>query len=137
VQNYVKIEEWVLGKRRVGSVSTPSNNRWLKMAKQIATLDECALKVTVANLCSAAGYGDYEIMPVEKLDLDMFRLADLFTASGYRLIGCNNEVCLFSIDQVDITLFKDGRTIMEKVLPDKHDKALTYAEKIYKASEFV
>jgi len=106
------------------------------MGRQIATIEKGALEVTVANLCSAAGYGDYEIMPLKKLNLDILRLADCFSACGYQLTGYNKEVCLFSIDQVEITLFKDGRTIVEKVLPDRHDQALTYVEKIYNALGF-
>jgi len=80
------------------------------------------------NLCNYEDKGDYELFPTEELSLDIFAIGErLMTNGNGRISG---EAAEFNLEGVDITVYKEGRLILEGVIPDTHEKAFELLERI-------
>jgi hypothetical protein len=76
------------------------------------------------NLCHVDGHGDYEVFPSRELVLDMLRVKNRAEKTGYVIEGANEQLILARKDQIDLTIFPQGRVIIERLIPDEAQLAL-------------
>ena len=80
------------------------------------------------NLCSYGDSGDYELFASQELDLDMQsvkeRLKDEINGKWSEQAG------QFSFKQVEVTIYCEGRIILEGVKPDTHQAAFELLKEI-------
>jgi len=107
------------------------------MREEITTITNGHQVVEVSRLCTVEGVGDFEVIPFRDLSLDLRKFCDCYRKIGYILHGEHNDSCLFNINDADITLFKDGRIILEGVYPDNFDKAMELVEMVYNPPSIV
>jgi hypothetical protein len=80
--------------------------------------------LTVFNLCSQQGVGDYEGFGDHELSLDLPGISQRLNDLGYIIDGVNEQICLAQKDRLQLTLFPNGRIIVEGVKPDDPKLAL-------------
>lgn len=81
------------------------------------------------NLCSYNDKGDYELFASEELNLDMEKIQRSIT--GFRDIKTSIEVLQFTLKTgTRITLYSEGRMILEGLCPDTHEAAFALLESI-------
>jgi hypothetical protein len=79
------------------------------------------------NLCHIDGHGDYEIFPSKELALDMGAVKARLITMGYLVEGANEQIILAGKDHIDITVFPQGRIIIEQLVPDEPEVAMDMA----------
>jgi hypothetical protein len=82
------------------------------------------------NLCHIEGHGDYEIFPEPKLALDMQEIAERMAGHGYKLQGMDRRICMLKKDHVELTIFPEGRMIIEQLIPDSDEAAFGIVKQI-------
>jgi hypothetical protein len=82
------------------------------------------------NLCHIEGHGDYEIFPEPKLTLDMQEIAKRMEGHGYKLQGMDKRICMLKKDHVELTVFPEGRIIIEQLIPDSDEAAFGIVRQI-------
>jgi hypothetical protein len=82
------------------------------------------------NLCHIEGHGDYEIFPEPRLALDMAEIAERMKAHGYAVQGMDRRICMLKKDHVELTIFPEGRMIIEQLIPDTDEAAFGIVKQI-------
>lgn len=80
------------------------------------------------NLCSYGDKGDYELFAERELDLNMQLVKRrLKIGAGGKW---SEQAGKFSFKRVEITIYNEGRVIMEGVSPDTHQAAFELLKEI-------
>lgn len=96
--------------------------------KQKVTLAGQTVTYYSINLCSYGDRGDYEVFPVEELDL---KLSSLLKNLDEATRGkWSNQAAQFKLNGVAITMYREGRAIFEGVRPDHHETAFGLLKEI-------
>lgn len=82
------------------------------------------------NLCHIEGHGDYEIFPEPRLVLDMKEIAKRMEGHGFAVQGMDKRICMLKKDHVELTIFPEGRIIIEQLLPDSDEAAFGLVRQI-------
>jgi hypothetical protein len=82
------------------------------------------------NLCHIEGHGDYEIFPEPKLVLDMGEIAERMKGHGYTVQGMDKRICMMKKDHTELTIFPEGRIIIEQLIPDSDEAAFSIVKQI-------
>lgn len=77
----------------------------------------------VYNLCSQDGAGDYEGFADRVLQLNLPKIAARLEVLGYLVEGFNEQILLANQGEQALTIFPEGRLIMEGVRPDEAARA--------------
>lgn len=94
------------------------------------------IELTIFNLCSHQGSGDYEVIPDRELNLDLLSLKDRIISSHFLIEGVNQEICLAKREQLFLTIYPTGRIILEEVRPDQPEIAFQILQEILPISIF-
>lgn len=101
------------------------------MREEIDTITNGPIVLEITRLCSAKNIGDFEVAPFKNLKLDLDKFSSCYRHCGYDLNGMDSETCLFKIGEVEVTLFCDGRIVLERIVPDEFGRVMEFVEKIY------
>jgi hypothetical protein len=82
------------------------------------------------NLCHIEGHGDYEIFPEPKLTLEMAEIAGRMQVFGYTVQGMDRRICMLKKDHTELTVFPEGRIIIEQLIPDNDEAAFAIVRQI-------
>lgn len=80
------------------------------------------------NLCSQDDVGDYELFPSEPLNLDMEKIRDSLTHRTE--LKASKDALQFTQEGTRMTLYREGRMILEGLRPDTHEAAFSVLEAI-------
>jgi hypothetical protein len=106
------------------------------MRRELETGSWGKLVVELSRLCSYNGFGSFEVMPFRKLKMNLSQLANDYIRSGYVIRCRNTDFCCFDIGDVEVTLYKCGRIILEQVDPNDFSHAARLCMQVYNPQYF-
>ncbi len=80
------------------------------------------------NLCSHDDVGDYELFPAEKVVIDIKGIVNRFREKGN--IKYSSMAAQFVYKDIKISIYSEGRVILEGIKPDSHEAAFRFLEEI-------
>ncbi len=96
--------------------------------KQIITIARHEVQYYSTNLCSHGDVGDYELFPAEKLEINIKEIVERYR--DRTTIRWSSLAAQFSLKDVKVSLYAEGRVILEGIKPDSHEEAFRFLKEI-------
>lgn len=80
------------------------------------------------NLCSHDDVGDYELFPVEKVKINIRKIIERLHDKAD--VKWSSMAAQFTYKKIRISIYTEGRVILEGVKPDSHEEAFRFLEEL-------
>lgn len=80
------------------------------------------IEFRVLELCSYGEWGDYQVLPTAKISPALEAILNELLGNKCKAVLAEDAL-LVEVDDVSVTLYKDGRGVLEGVRPDSPEAA--------------